>query len=110
MLWKLLLENETFCTGRIQQLPGLTNAFKNAQKLWPDKWLYPGLSPGDEWKKKWTYKNRLGQQKTFTYVEFGEAVLPTVNMWQFYDTPHLHVHPKGFYAYLCVGVLLGPCS
>jgi hypothetical protein len=23
--------------------------------------------------------------------------LPTVNKWQFYDTPHLNVHPKGFY-------------
>lgn len=81
----------------MQQLPKLTYVFKNAQKLWHDKWLYPGLSPGDEWKKKRTYKNRLFQQKTFAYVEFGEAVLPTVITWQFYNTPYLNVHPKGFY-------------
>ena len=93
MLGKLLLGNETFCTDHMQQLPKLTYVFKNAQKLWHDN---PGLSPGDEWKKKRTYKNRLGQQKTFTYVEFGEAVLPTVNTWQFYDTPYSMCIPRAF--------------
>jgi hypothetical protein len=62
-LRKLLLGNETFCTGRIQQLPKLTNAFKNVQKLWPDKWLYPGLSPGDEWKKKTNLQKSTGSTK-----------------------------------------------